>query len=512
MALGASYVLVARIGLSLDAVGGLATLVWPSTGLALAALVVLGRWAWPGIALGALFVNLWVGAPPAVAVGIAAGNTLEALLGAYALSRVGFERSLQTLRSAIALIALAALGSTLVSASIGTLSMTLGGVVPPARLGSAWLAWWLGNVIGDLIVAPFLLTLSVPAPRWTRGRVAESALMIALLGVLGALVFGQQPGAAIGPLRQPHMVIPLLLWAALRFGPRGASGATLLTSVVAITGTALGRGPLPGATLYEQLLGLQGFMAMAACTTLTLSAVVAERRALLVQEQSLRTAAERAVRVRDEFLAIASHELRTPLTPLKLQLDGLVRALGDADARIRSRMESALRQTDNLIVLAERLLDVTRIAAGRLDLEIERVNLAELVAEVVDQHRDAAAKAESTLTLSGPAFAVGALDRTRVAQALANLLSNAVRYGRGKPVEIVLGQTEDAFDISVRDSGVGIPREALGRIFERFERAASAKEHGGLGLGLYLARENRPRAWRSHRRDEHARYGLHLRP
>src|SRR5215470_10750672 len=155
------YFVTAKLGLSLDAVSGFAAAVWPPTGVALAALVLHGYRLWPGIALGAFLINLSVGAPVLVAGGMALGNTLEALLGAVLLERVvGLRPSLERLQDVLGLIVLAAGLSTLVSATIGVTSGWLGGIIPTAMYGTAWLTWCLGDALGALVVAPLLFVWS----------------------------------------------------------------------------------------------------------------------------------------------------------------------------------------------------------------------------------------------------------------------------------------------------------------------------------------------------------------
>ncbi|MDP9178641.1 MAG: MASE1 domain-containing protein, partial [Gemmatimonadota bacterium] len=155
------YILAARAGLKLDAVGGFATLVWPPTGIALAALLIRGYRLWPGVAIGAFVANVLTGAPIPVALGITLGNTLEALLGAYALRRIpDFQRTLDRLIDAFGLLVIAAVMSTAVSATIGVLSLQLGGIISSSELAETWRAWWLGDMIGDLVVAPVILVWS----------------------------------------------------------------------------------------------------------------------------------------------------------------------------------------------------------------------------------------------------------------------------------------------------------------------------------------------------------------
>lgn len=483
-----TYAVVARLGLGVEALGGLASLVWPPTGVALAALVIFGTRLWPGVTLGALIANVGAGAPAGVATGIAVGNTLEAVLAATIILRTpGFDRGLGTLRS-VAAVVLSALGTTVVSATVGVASMLGGHVIGGEQLPSTWLSWWLGDVIGALIVAPLLLNLSAAGGDWSRGKRMEALALGLLLLSTVAFVFAHGEGAFGTPLRRPVVVMPYLIWATVRFGPRGAIVATFLASAGAIAATALQRGALTTVALHDRLLELQCFMAVAAVTFLILGAAVAERRRLLDFERAAHAEALHAVRVRDDFLAIASHELRTPLTPLKLQLDGLLRAF-DGDPRLRDRLERAARQTERLARLTDDLLEVSRIAAGRLDLDPQRFDLAEVLSELLERLQDDAAHAGSAIHFERPEATWVVWDRTRAVQAISAMLSNAIRYGRGKPIEVRLTAGPTIVEVAVRDEGAGIDPAAQARIFERFERAAAARGFGGLGLGLYVARE-----------------------
>jgi signal transduction histidine kinase len=482
------YAVVARLGLGVEALGGLAALVWPPTGVALAALVIFGVEHWPGVTLGALMANIGAGAAAGVATGIALGNTLEAVIGATMVMRMaGPDRGLGTLRSVAALVA-AALGSTLVSATVGVASMVGGNVIAAEQIATTWLSWWLGDVIGALVVAPLLLNFSVPSSDWWRGKSLEASALALLLVLTVVFVFDHGDGAFVDPIRRPFLVTPYLIWAAVRFGPRGATLATFVASAGAIAVTALRRDTLKATELHDRLLELQCFMAVAAVTFLILAAAVAERRRLLEFERAAHAEARRAVQVRDDFLAIASHELRTPLTPLKLQLDGLIRAF-EGDPRNKERLERAARQTERLARLTENLLEVSRISAGRLDIDVERLDLVELLADVLDQQREDAVRAGSALRFERPEALWVVWDRARTAQALSALLSNAIRYGKGHPIEITIRSDDGGVGVAVRDQGAGIEPAALARIFERFERAAAARAYGGLGLGLYVARE-----------------------
>ncbi|MRG96728.1 sensor histidine kinase [Polyangium spumosum] len=198
-----------------------------------------------------------------------------------------------------------------------------------------------------------------------------------------------------------------------------------------------------------------------------------------------------AISARDDFLAIASHELRTPLTPLKLQLERLVRdaRAGVHQERMGPALEVAYRQAVRLAALIDRLLDVSRITAGRLDLCLEEVDLSALVQDVVTRFGREAEEAGCSITFQHDKPVLGTWDRLRIEQVVTNLLGNAIKYGRGEPIEIALEADEAAARLTVRDHGVGIAPEDQGKIFERFERAVSNQSFGGLGLGLWIVRQ-----------------------
>ena len=220
---------------------------------------------------------------------------------------------------------------------------------------------------------------------------------------------------------------------------------------------------------------------------------VASRAALAVDNAWLYREAEGAVAARDEFVAIATHELRTPLSALQLQLTSLQRALDRGQPlppeRLHQGLSSAKRQADRLGHLVSHLFDVARISAGRLELEREEVDLTALAHRLLGRMEEVlvAAGCEPVVHAGGPV--VARVDKLRVEQVLMNLLSNAMKYAPGQPVELSVEQEDGHAIIAVRDWGPGIPREAQGRVFERFERASGAHAQASLGLGLYISRQ-----------------------
>ncbi len=220
---------------------------------------------------------------------------------------------------------------------------------------------------------------------------------------------------------------------------------------------------------------------------------LAWRAALAVDNARLFHQAEQAVEARDEFVAIATHELRTPLSALSLQLTALQRAVDTGrmptEDKLRQSLVTARRQTDRLEQLIKHLLDVSRISTGRLELEPEEVDLAQLVHWVVVRFEEKLAEAGCTAVVHADAPVVARLDRLRVEQVVMNLLSNAMKYAPGQPVELRVERQGNMAVLGVRDFGPGISPELQARIFERYQRASGKHARESLGLGLYVSRQ-----------------------
>jgi signal transduction histidine kinase/integral membrane sensor domain MASE1/ActR/RegA family two-component response regulator len=278
-AVGIAYFAAARLGLSLAFAAEQVTVVWPPTGIALAALLVLGRLAAPGIWLGALAANVTIGEPLVTALGIATGNTLEALVATWLLRRARFNGALERLRDVLALLGLGAAAAPVVSATIGVTSLCATGLQPWTTFPSLWRVWWLGDAMGVLLAGPLLLTwASGRRLRWPSARVAEAALLFLVLAGVATLVFTDGAAAMVGAHRLVYAVFPFVMWAALRFGQRETATALLLVEVLAIVGSVAGRGPFMTASTHDSLVLLQLFMAVTAATALLLGAAIAERR------------------------------------------------------------------------------------------------------------------------------------------------------------------------------------------------------------------------------------------
>lgn len=202
---------------------------------------------------------------------------------------------------------------------------------------------------------------------------------------------------------------------------------------------------------------------------------------------------QEAVKARDEFISIAAHELRTPLTAMLLQLQRLQELSSDGASGERTRLtESAARSVAaarRFAALVDGLLDASRLERGRLELDLEEFDLREAAREVLDRFAPTARRARCELSVVAPEPVRGRWDRLRIEHVLTHLMSNALKYGAGRPIHIRLEAQQSTAHVEVRDHGAGIAPETAGKIFERFGRSGAINHYAGLGLGLYLARE-----------------------
>jgi signal transduction histidine kinase len=269
---GSLYVGAAKLGLALSVAHGVITPVWAPTGIALASLILFGRRLWPAILVAAFIANATSGASIPVAVVIAAGNTLEAVVGSALLARVRFRPALDRVRDVLALVLLGAVASTAVSATTGVTALWIAHDLANSY-GFSWLLWWTGDAMGNIVVAPFLLVLLaapvrsiVPPPRRL-----EAAALLALLAGLSAFVF------LAGYWRYPHLLFPLFVWAAVRFRQVGAVTSSVVVAAVAIAGAVSGNTPLTAEDPTQVVLILEGLLAGIAISVLILGAALAER-------------------------------------------------------------------------------------------------------------------------------------------------------------------------------------------------------------------------------------------
>lgn len=403
--LAAIYYFAARLGLRFAFINSSVTTIWPPAGIALAAFVLLGYRVWPAILGAAFLANYTTTGVVVPSIGIAIGNTLEGLLAAYLVNRFArggrvFDRVGDILRFTM----LAALVSTTVSASIGVLSLVLGGLASVEDAPRIWLTWWLGDAVGDIVIAPALIIwIGVkPLPSWTRRKLIEG---IALLLVTVAVAYATFGG--VFPERHYPLTVllwPVMIWVAFRFGPREAATLMLVISATAIARTLAGVGPFSVYARNESLVLLQVWTGVTAVTSLVLAAVVARQRDI--------QGTWRELAVTDPLTGLANHrqlvnalegEIRRsrrtaqPLAVVLLDLDGL-KQINDrhghlagslAIRRVAEALLGSCRATDTAarfggdefaLVLPETgeaaAWHVARGVADRLATDVEKPNLS----------------------------------------------------------------------------------------------------------------------------------------
>ena len=499
LGLAALYLMAAQLGFAFDPLAGFATVVWPPTGIALAAILLLGAGVTPGVFLGALAANLHAGAPLAVAVGIGIGNASEALVGALLVRRVrDFSITLESVASVIALILWAAVLSTLISSMIGVVSLYAGGIVQASQIRDTWRAWWIGDMVGCLLVAPVILVWSRPARARREVHWLETLSLGAAITIVSALTFFSNlpfvPTLAT-PFHQVDLLVVTLLWAAIRFGQRGATTAVLCVSVAAILATSLSLGPFVLPQLRERLLLLQTFMAVIAATCLLFGATIDERRIASQDVRRAQVVAETANSAKSQFLRVMSHELRTPLNAIQgfaeLLETGVYGPLNEKQTDALKRIE---QNEKDLLSLINEMLGFVDAEKAPNAAEIENVQIAgafdaaqALIAPDIERKHLVVKR-----DLADARLAVRA-DPKGLQQILASLLSNAAKYTNDGGT-ITFGASPDAdgekVRIWVRDTGPGIKKEEMERVFEPFFQAESGmtRRYSGVGLGLTIAR------------------------
>ena len=487
------YFVAGKLALKLAFLHASASPVWPPTGIALAALLLLGYRVWPAIFIGAFLVNATTVGSIATSLGIATGNTLEALCGAWLVNHFAgglhvFDRPQNVFK-----FAGAAILSTIVSPTFGLTSLALVGFADWANYGTIWMTWWLGDFAGALVVAPLILLWSTAPPRrWTRRDAVEVGVLLFLLFAVTEAVFGGWISVSARNYPISFICGPIVIWTAFRFTQRETATGIFLLSAIAIWGTLHGFGPFSMQTENQSLITLQAWTAVLTITAMALSSAMAEHRRAQATLEQQKSAVEAANRTKDNFLAMLTHELRTPLTPVLAALDMLEREPGSSqDAK--SALAMARRNVELEGQLIDDLLDLTRIAKHKLQLKFDSLDAHETIANVAEICRAEAdaRQLHLQLHLRAGAHYVSA-DTAKFQQIIWNLLKNAIKFTPAHG-DITISSTNpepQLLAISVRDTGVGIDSEIMELIFNPFEQGERSfqQRYDGLGLGLAISK------------------------
>jgi signal transduction histidine kinase len=475
--LAIAYFITAKFGLSINPVNGFATLVWLPSGISLAFLLIFGYKLWPAIFIGAFLANLSIGAPLFAALGIGVGNTLEPIIASFLLKNYfNFRSSLERLKDVLALVVVGSIMSTLVSASIGAFSLLLTGVIRINDLIPTWEAWWVGDMISDLVIAPIILVLSSKEKiKFSLIRIIEAFILIIIFIITYLLVFEDLLGLRIQTSPSAYLLFPALILTALRFGQPGAVIVIFTLSVLATLSTVKWVGPFATQHFEKNLLSLQLYMVVTSISTMILAAVITER--------------EQLEKKKSEFVSIVAHELKTPVTTIKGYAQMLSVSLSKSkDKKALLFVNKMNSQIDNLTRLISDLFDSTKIESGKLNLQKESFNFDQMVKEVVEDVKHISS--QSKIKIVGLTGAQIMADRYRICQVLTNLLSNAVKFSpKSAVVTIRLSSNKDHLKVDVIDRGIGIGKEDIKNIFQLFYQAKTDVKpaKSGLGLGLYIS-------------------------
>lgn len=534
-----AYYIIAKLSQFLAIPPGFVSPVYPPSGMALAVVLLIGPWATAGVWLGQVFAagmaflsnTGQVGPSVAVGMAIATGSTLQALAGGWAIRR--WIPSLHLFDQAYAVFKFVGIETLAcaIAPTFGVTAMFLLGLMDPADATNNWLTFWLGDLMGVLVLIPLVITWRQPSrqgqvpttpaaarrgsqPRSQSTPGLRSILprspieMLSWLAVLAIVSFGAFRLAY--PLE--YLLIPILVWAAFRFGSRGVAVAIALVSALAIAGAVGGTSSFNRATLNESLLLLQAFIGTVAVTTLVLAAVILEREAaeaelvgvnegleaIVAQRTAELTASRDAAQVANQakssFLANMSHELRTPLNGV-LGYAQILNRSPHLDPDTRAKVNTIHQCGSHLLMLINDVLDLSKIEAQKMELHFSEFHFPAFLSGVAEMSRiraeqkDIAFRVELADEL--PEGVRG--DEKRLRQVLLNLLGNAIKFTEvgGVTLTVCYGAEalqRDRIRFEIRDTGIGIPPDDLEAIFNPFEQTQDGKRQTeGTGLGLAIS-------------------------
>ncbi|WP_271611331.1 MASE1 domain-containing protein [Bradyrhizobium sp. CCBAU 21360] len=498
VAIGAIYLVLAKGGLALASIHPSSTPIWPPTGVALAAVLLGGYRTWPAIFAAALIANATTAGSVATAIAIAAGNALEAIVGAYLINRWSSGcNTFSTPDSVAKFSVICVVIATPISASIGLTSLTIFGYIEQKSFADAWITWWLGDVTGALVITPVIvLWASSRDHDFERHALQETVGVLTTAAVVGLIAFS--PLIEQTPGRDPlgFLAILPMLWAALRRGPRDTATVALMLAGITIWGTLTGGGPFATTDLNASFLLVLMFLISITVPSLLLSADVevrkkAEERLRRARVELEQKVAERtqelelASAAKSRFFAMASHDLRQPLHALGLFVAQLRTPLEPGErAKTIERVDATRKEMDEMF---NSLLDISRLDAGMLIPYITEFPIGRLL-QKSETAFDQATREKGVRLRVRPSDAWVRSDAMLLERILLNLVSNAVRYTLKGGILVGCRRRGEMLRIEVYDTGPGIPEDQKQNIFGEFFQVPAPEQNrsGGLGLGLAI--------------------------
>jgi signal transduction histidine kinase len=443
-ALALTYYLAAHVGYTLEFAGPVAAILWLPVGVGISFLYLGGIGLWPGVLIGDLLVNDYSTLPLGSAVGQTCGNLLEVLVATLLMRRlIPRGAPLASVRGVARMVMAMAAGAT-VSATVGALSLRAGEVIATGAAPDVWRTWWLGDFAGALIVVPVALAWYGPLPRhWSRARAIEAALMVTAVAAASEVAFRSNEPVA-------YLVFPALIWAALRFGERGATLAVTIAVGFAVWNTTHNEGPFAFRSIDHSVLATQLYLAVAALSTLFLVAVVTEREAFAARLAASRTRLVEATETERRRLGRNLHDgAQQRLTALAVRL-----GLGAEDARrVPERSVPLLEEAGAEVTMA--IEELRQIAHGIHPVALN-LGLAAAIKSVADR---------SSVPIAILAVPSERLDDTAEATAyyvLAEAATNAQRYAHASLMTVRATWAPHVLRIEIVDDGVGGAHETVG--------------------------------------------------
>jgi|GEM_PF-3288691 len=488
-----AYFVSAWLGMRLSIAMGNVSPVWPATGITIAALLLFGYGIWPGILLGVFFSTLTTDAPHlfmSPVAGIAAIS--EAVLATYLIRRLsGPGYPLLTPTDVFKYFVFAGSLATALSATLGIAGMCLGGIAEWQSYWSLWSTWWLGDMMGAVVVAPAILTWWQLGPYRLPKR--QEIIQITLMLILGVgvnyLAFVTQIGPDALGYSLVFLSVPLLLWPAFRFGHHGGVTAIAFTAAIAIWGTQKGFGPFSMGSTNTSLLLLQCFIGVMAMTVLVLAASLSEQRRT---ESALVKQAEELARSNadlKQFAYVSSHDLQEPLRMItsycQLLRQRFGNALGaDGNLFIRYATDGALRMQ----AIIEDLLSYTRL--GRHHNSLRVVEASFLLAQAIANLKPKIEESSVSITHDPLPKICG--DPAQLTILFQNLISNSIKYkheAKSPNIHVSAKQVDSHWVFAVQDNGIGIDPQYHQRIFLIFQRLHTKDKYPGTGMGLAICKK-----------------------
>lgn len=487
------YLASAKLGLEYAVIGQTVTLLWPPSGIALAATLIGGYRLWHGIALGALIANAWTGVPIITLSIITLGNTLEPLCGALLLRRLNnFSVTLDKASDVLALSLLAAFVSTAMGASLGTLGLFVGGEITAADFGPTWMVWWLGDGMGVLVISPvilagFSMARAVPTLFWT-SKTLEALILIVTLTVAGQAIFGSSKLTGLGYFPVSLSMFPFAIWSALRFGLFGAASVTLIASLLALHGTVQGIGPFAVDSAMESMILWCLFADLMAITGLILAAVNFGREKALTALWNSNVNLEGQVQKRTDELTQTNLKLHKALAEqrrLQMEMnqiseerqkmigqelhDGLGQLLTGCAFLVSSLHERLSAKSSPEVpavyqvmhLLGEAMSSIRSLSRGLYPVALETGSFSSALHHLAEYAQNTSGiPCAVQNTVSAHVFdKTTALNLYRITQ---EAVSNALRHSKAQRIEIKLSGVGEQYTLSVEDNGVGFSAQNVG--------------------------------------------------